>query len=142
VPLFTVVTSKASYHVGEPVVLTVALANASSEPLWINGRLQLAQPTSKGGEIWFDVQDEKGRLPAQGIADAALAPASTYRILKPDDVVAKHVVLDQFFEMDHPGSFTIVAHYKDPNPHRPPPPPGARPATEATAPPVKITIYK
>jgi len=139
-----VFAAKGSYLIGEPIVLTVALANGSSEPLWINGRLLLAQPRSSSGEIWLDVRDDKA-VPFQGsldALDAAPAPASAYRILQPDDVVARNIVLDPAYELDRPGTFTIVAHYADHNPQRPPPPPGTHPATEATAPPVTITIRK
>jgi hypothetical protein len=141
-PLMTVTASKGSYRMGEPVVLTVALANGSSEPLWINGRLELGQPRSGGGEIWFDVRDDKRSIPFVGNLDAAPAPVSAYRLLAPDDVVARNIVLDPFFELDSPGTLTIVAHYHDANPQRPPAPPGSRPAIEATALPVTISIHR
>jgi hypothetical protein len=90
----------------------------------------------------MDVRDDKGSVPFQGLIDGGPAPATAYQRLQPEGVVAKNIVLRPFYELDHPGRFTIVAHYSDANPQRPPAPPGTRPAGEATAAPVTITISR
>jgi len=111
---------------GELLQTEVFLANASNHPLWVNKRLTLnsdeAAPFSR--EIWIKILGPKQTpVPYHCVSDVGLLTAEDYAVLKPHDRLR---TIDEMncFDLSTPGTYALMARYKDGNPEPPKAPDG------------------
>jgi hypothetical protein len=112
---------------GQLLQTEVTLANASNHPLWVNKRLTLntdeAAPYAR--EVWIKVLGPKQTpVPYHCITDVALPKPDDYVVLKPRDHVRRTDEMD-CFDLSSPGTYVLMAKYKDGNEEPPPAPAGA-----------------
>ena len=113
---------------GHAISTEISITNVSSRSLWVNARMALnaeGDPVSFR-DIWVSVLGpDKREIPFSCFVRIGPPEPSDYRILKPGESIRRTEVISDCYATDKPGTYRMVAFYKDGNPSPPSAPAGA-----------------
>ncbi len=111
----TALVPEGDLHAGNPVWVTVTLANPSTTPIRINKRMAVGYKDHLSREIFITLRDDAGNeitCPAPVDYDRNFSGPEDYVFLPPGRSLSTRFDLNAWHSLDRPGTYSLEVHYQ------------------------------
>ena len=123
----TAVPSKPAYTMQEEVFVEISIKNIASETRWLNGRMlaNTKHAPDSHREITLVLSSNDRELPFRAKIRTGSVTSADYILLGAGDSLTKEYCLSDWFDVQSPSEYVLIARFRDGNESPPKAPSGS-----------------